>query len=150
MTGPDALHTAHHELQAYTLGLGDATFIHQHVVDAWTAQTATAATKPIGLTFALAGLYLHLERGLTGREVQLVHIAMAREKRQWPLFPLPAARGDLTPVHVMAAAEGAARHEAIDRWCAAVWTAYGAARAPLIALLDEYAVAIDRIIAARR
>jgi hypothetical protein len=52
---------AYHELCGYTLTHGDAAFIHQHVVDAFAAQHADAHSKPIGITFALAGLYLHLE-----------------------------------------------------------------------------------------
>jgi len=37
---------AYHELCAYTLSLGDAEFIHQHVVDAFAAQDATPSTRP--------------------------------------------------------------------------------------------------------
>lgn len=58
----------YHELSAYTLTHGDATFIHQHVVDAWAAQNAHADSKPIGVFFALVGLYLHIEQEFTGRE----------------------------------------------------------------------------------
>lgn len=141
---------AHDELAAYTLTLGDATFIHQHVVDAWTAQMATADTKPIALTFALAGLYLHIERGLTGREVQLVHIAMGREKRQWPRFELPSRRAAMDPRAVMDLPAGAERNAGIDRWCEAVWASHASSRTALVALLEEYAVDIARIVAAQR
>lgn len=58
---------AYNELQCYTLGQGDLAFIHQHVVDSWTAQHADEQTKPISLTFALVGLYLHVEKGFSGR-----------------------------------------------------------------------------------
>jgi uncharacterized protein DUF5946 len=60
-------------LSAYTLTHSDPAFIHQHVVDAFAAQSADDTTKPITLTFALVGLYLHVEKGRTGRRVQLVH-----------------------------------------------------------------------------
>jgi hypothetical protein len=50
--------TPYDELCCYTLERGDASFIHQHVVDAQIAQQASDATKPIALAFALAGLYL--------------------------------------------------------------------------------------------
>jgi len=66
-------HEAYDALCAYTLTRGDAAFIHQHVVDAFAAQSADEATKPITLTFALVGLYLHVERQFTGREVQRAH-----------------------------------------------------------------------------
>ena len=54
---------AYDRLQCYTLAHGDPAFLHQHIVDAWAAQHADDRTKPIGLTFALVGLYLHLEKG---------------------------------------------------------------------------------------
>jgi hypothetical protein len=61
---------AYDELCAYTLTRGDVEFVHQLVVDARTAQQANATTKPIGIFFALVGLYLHVEHGWTGRQVQ--------------------------------------------------------------------------------
>jgi hypothetical protein len=42
----------YNELCCYTLSHGDPSFIHQHVVDAYAAQTADDRSKPIGLTFA--------------------------------------------------------------------------------------------------
>lgn len=131
---------AHEELQCYTLARGDATFIHQHVVDAWTAQHADANTKPIGLTFALVGLYLHLERGTTGREVQRIHMALGRQRRTWPTFPLPHDRGAMTVVDVMAAPAGPERDRAIDAWCGSVWAAFGGCRAVVVALLEQHGV----------
>ena len=54
-------HQAYDRLCAYTLNRGDAAFIHQHVVDAFAAQHAGGHTKAITITFALVGLYLHVE-----------------------------------------------------------------------------------------
>lgn len=116
---------AYDEVQCYTLAHGDGAFIHQHVVDAWTAQHADAHTKPIALTFALVGLYLHLERGMSGRQVQRVHMALARHKQTWPRIALPQERGSVTASQVVAASAGAARDHAIDAWCASVWAAFG-------------------------
>ncbi len=131
---------AYEELQCYTLELRDAAFIHQHVVDVWAAQHATPDGKPITLTFALVGLYLHLEREFTGRAVQLAHIALARQKHQWPRFALPPTRGAVTARDVMAAAPGAARARAIDLWCASVWEAYGDSHHTVGELLHEHGV----------
>jgi hypothetical protein len=117
---------AYHHLSAYTLTLGDPDFIHQHVVDAWAAQHATPQGKPIGLYFGLVGLYLHLERGRTGREVQLAHMQLARVKREWPTFTLPEDRGRVTAIEVMRADPGDDRARAIDRWCSSVWEAFEA------------------------
>jgi len=122
---PDSLEQAAYEaLQSYTLTHGGPAFIHQHVVDAWTAQHANERTKPIALTFALAGLFLHLERGCTGRQVQLAHMAMARHHRDWPTFTLPKERGGCGALQVMAHPPGPERDRAIDDWCASVWSAY--------------------------
>ena len=71
------------ELIFYTLGHPDmAYFIHQHVVDAYTAQNADEKTKPIAITFALAGLYLYVEMKYSGRQVQLAHIQMSKNKKK--------------------------------------------------------------------
>ncbi|MEO5590570.1 MAG: DUF5946 family protein [Gemmatimonadaceae bacterium] len=128
----------YHELCAYTLTLGDATFIHQHVVDAFAAQRATVESKPISVAFALAGLYLHLEKGLSGRQVQLAHMKMARQKRTWPTFVLPGERGSVTVAEVMALAPGNVRNEAIDTWCAAVWDAFAVNREAVVGFLRPY------------
>lgn len=117
------------QLTPWTLELRDAAFIHQHVVDAWAAQHADENSKPIGVAFALIGLYLHLEKGYTGREVQRVHMQLGQPKgrgpgrKDWPRFALPKERGSVTVHDVMAVAEGD-RAAAIDRWCRSVWEAW--------------------------
>ena len=131
---------AYHELQAYTLTRGDRTFIHQHVVDAWMAQHADESTKPIGLTFALVGLCLHLDHGFSGRQVQLAHMALAKRSKTWPSFRLPSERGAMTAQHVMAAPAGSDRDHAIDAWCASVWDAFKASHAEVQALLERHAI----------
>ena len=128
---------AYHELCGYTLTHGDPAFVHQHVVDAYTAQRADANTKPIGLTFALVGLYLHVEKGWSGRQVQRAHMQMARRRRAWPAFALPADRGAMTARDVLAAPAGAERDAAIDEWCRSVWTALSGHRQAIETLLRE-------------
>lgn len=128
---------AYDELQCYTLAHGGQAFIHQHVVDAWTAQHADERTKPIGLTFALVGLYLHVERGFSGRQVQRVHMTLARHKRSWPSFALPQERGSITASQVIAAPAGLERDHAIDAWCASVWDAFGESHRAVAELLEQ-------------
>jgi hypothetical protein len=135
----DAMRQAYDEVYAYTMGRPG--FILQHVVDAFAAQTASADSKPLGVAFALAGLYLHVERQFTGRQVQQAHMRMGQVKRAWPVFPLPDDRGSMTAVNVLAALEGAERDRAIEAWCASVWTAYRACRPGVIALLAELKIA---------
>ncbi len=128
------------QLQAYTLSLRDPDFIHQHVVDAWTAQHAHDGTKPMALAFALVGLYLHVERDFSGRAVQRVHMQLAEQEEKWPTFPLPAKRGRVTAKRVLAASQGGARKVAIDAWCESVWGAYSASRDAVAGLLAEHGI----------
>ena len=128
------------ELAAYTLAHGDPAFIHQHVVDAAGAQFAEEAAKPIRLAFSLVGLYLHVERGYTGREVQRVHMKMGQRKRRWPTFPVPRTRGSIMPADVLAAPPGAERDAAIDAWCASVWATYAESRPAVVELLEQYGI----------
>lgn len=116
---------AYYELSYYTLAHPDPSFIHQHIVDAFTAQYANEQTKPIALAFSLAGLYLQIERQFSGRQVQRVHMALAKHKqRGWPAVTLPRDRGSVTVFDVLAAPEGPERDAAIHAWCAAVWEAF--------------------------
>ena len=94
----------------------------------------------LALVAALAGLYLHLEKGFSGRRVQRAHMEMARSKRQWPVFALPAQRGSITAVDVMAAPEGPERDAAIDEWCRSVWQAFSGNRPAIEALLQAYGI----------
>jgi hypothetical protein len=128
---------AHDELTAYTLGHGDSSFIHQHVVDAFAAQHATPRSKAIGVAFALIGLNLHIERGYTGRAVQRPHMRLARKRRKWRTFDPPAERGALTVVDVMSSPPGPRRDRAVEDWCAAVWEAWHASHGSVAALLRE-------------
>jgi uncharacterized protein DUF5946 len=125
---------AYHELCAWTLSLRDPEFIHQHVVDTFMAQNATESTKPIGIVFALVGLYLHLEKGFTGKEVQRAHMKLAERKQTWPSVVFPADRGTITAIDVLAAPD---RARAIDDWCASVWHAYRGNRATIGRLLQD-------------
>lgn len=128
-------------LYAYTLGRGDADFVHQHVVDAQCAHEADAATPQMRLTFALAGLYLHVERHYSGRQVQRVHALLARRQPPWPvLAPLPANRGALSARDVLAAPAGPARDAAIDAWCAALWAAYAPCRGLIVEFLQRQGI----------
>jgi hypothetical protein len=66
-----------------------------------------------------------------------VHTQLARRRENWPVFPLPAARGSITVVEVLATAPGAARAAAIHAWCASVWAAYAASHAAVAQLLER-------------
>ena len=130
---------AYDELCCYTLAHDDPSFIHQHVVDTFAAQDADEH-EPIRLTFALVGLYLHVEKGFSGREVQLAHMKIARRKQQWPVFALPDDRGSITASDVLAAPPGSERDRAIHEWCACVWRAFLDSRPKVVSLLEAKGV----------
>lgn len=114
----------YNQLAFYTLAHPDPAFIHQLAVDAFTAQRADQHTKPIAVAFALIGLYLHLEKGYTGRQVQKAHIQLARWPNLWPRLPLPPQRGEIRIQHVLAIEPGPDRDAMVDRWCASVWESW--------------------------
>jgi hypothetical protein len=128
---------AYNELCGYTLTHTDPSFIHQHVVDAFAAQNANEQTKPIKLTFALIGLYLHVEKQFSGKEVQRAHQFLARRKKSWPHSPFPHDQGSVTAEDVIAVPAGTKRDKAIHNWCVAVWAEFRESHRAVRELLDE-------------
>ena len=126
------------ELSFYTLAHPDPAFIHQHIVDAFIAQTANEDTKPIGIAFSLIGLCLYLEKNYTGKQVQVAHMALARRKREWPKFDLPASRGEITIADVLREPPGKDRDAKIRDWCASVWEAYADSHQQVRDLVSSY------------
>jgi hypothetical protein len=128
------------ELTYYTLAHGDPKFIHQHLVDAYGAQHVRQSASAIGAAFALAGLYLAVERGFTGRQVQQAHMRMARRSKQWPRFVPPEDVGPLTVGDVLAV-EGPRRDEKLMEWCTSVWSAWSKEHAgvrQMVAATDDF------------
>ena len=124
MNERDSEREKYYALSYYTLAHRDPRFIHQHIVDAFTAQTARQDSKPISIAFALIGLYLFVEKDYTGMQVQLAHMELAKRKRKWPTFHLPELRGDIRVADVLLRPEGKERDAMIRDWCASVWQAY--------------------------
>ncbi len=126
------------ELSFYSLGHPDqAYFIHQHVVDAYKAQTMDRTTSPIGVIFSLVGLYLFLERNYSGKQVQLAHMKMARNKKPWPAIEFPDNRGDTSVHDVLKACPGEERDRMIRKWCASVWKCYESSHETIATLAKE-------------
>jgi Family of unknown function (DUF5946) len=135
MDGDRLAQATYHELSYYTLAHPDPAFIHQHAVDAFGAQYAHENDKPIRTAFSLIGLYLCVDKGYSGKNVQRVHALLARRRKQWPTFKLPESRGKITIHDVMDAAPGPTRDEMIQRWCASVWDAYVDSHAAVVQLV---------------
>ena len=126
------------ELTYYTLAHGDPQFIHQHAVDAYGGQHVRVSKSTIGAAFALAGLYLAVEKGFTGRRVQLMHIAMAKRSKEWPRFVPPANVGAMTVAEVVAAEPGPARDQRLLDWCRSVWAAWADDQARVQAMVEPF------------
>jgi hypothetical protein len=123
--------------EVYVYAMNRPGFILQHVVDAFAVQTARDDSKPIAVVFGLVGLYLHIEKQFSGRQVQEAHMKLGRNKRKWPSIHFPENRGSMTVADVQAASAGPERDMAIDNWCRSVWTSFGNNRETIIALLQE-------------
>ncbi len=112
------------ELSLYTLSHSDSSFIHQYIVDAYAAQHAGENTKPITLAFALMGLYLHIEKSYSGKEIQNAHMQMGKTKKEWPTFDFPRHRGDVTVLDVLETKSGIDRDQMINEWSDSVWQSW--------------------------
>lgn len=127
----------YYDLSYYTLAHPDPAFIHQHVVDAQTAQWADQDSKSIAPAFALIGLYLYVEKGYSGKQVQMAHTALAKRRKEWPRFILPESRGDVWASHVLAVPPGQERDEMIRKWCMSVWDAFSESREEVVTLVQS-------------
>ena len=111
------LEKAHDDILLYTLehAKNDPFFIHQLAVDAYTIQHSSGDTKRIVVAFALIGLYLFLEKGYTGKQVQDAHVKLTSLRNNWPEFSLVENRGDITVFDVLVKTPGIERDEEIKK-----------------------------------
>ena len=127
----------YNELAFYTLELRDPEFIHQHIVDAFAVQHAGPESKPIAIVFGLIGLYLYLEKNFTGRQVQRVHMQLARGRKKWTAPPIPQRPTTVGVADVLSAPPGPERNAMIRRWCEAVWQDWELRRSQIAALAQQ-------------
>ena len=109
------------DLQCYTVAKQDPEFIHQHAVDTYAAQHAGGPTRNITVAFGLIGLYLAVEKGYTGRQVQLAHMRITKVRNDWPRSEPPGQPAPLTVMDVLQAGTDAQRDAMIRKWMGAVW-----------------------------
>ena len=94
-------------------------------MDAYQAQMSDSQTKSIAIVFALLGLYLFLEEEYTGREVQLMHMKIAKKKpARWPEIIFPENKGDVNIQDVLKLTSSTEKEAMIKHWCESVWNAY--------------------------
>lgn len=130
------------ELYSYTLQHPDRSFIHQNAVDAYACHYANERTKAITIVFGLVGLYLYLEKGYSGKQVQKAHMQLAKRLKDWVRPQLPKERGSVTIADVVGAPRGKQRDALIREWCASVWNAWREDRGQIVALVrDELGIA---------
>lgn len=129
---------AFHQLSYYTLSHKKEEFIHQYIVDAFAVQTADKDTKSIKINFGLIGLYLHLEKGFTGKEVQQAHMQLAQYKDKLPKIVLPESRGKITVFDVLNSPKGQQPDAKIDEWMQSVWDAYKDEQQKVKDFLEKY------------
>jgi len=125
------------ELCFYTLSHPDPAFLHQHAVDSFAAQHADAQSKPITVVFGLIGLYLFLEKGFTGKQVQKMHMQLARQRKVWPAISPPGVQARITVSDVLAAPRGPERDNAIRDWCVSVWETWQPRRGLIVDLVRK-------------
>lgn len=119
--------------------------LHQLTVDAYAAQhplrTVGGDVPAISVAYALVGLHLALDRGLSGVEVRAVHQRMGRPDPSWPNLPAPERTGAMTVFEVAAAGvmvgSVAGHAKAVRAWAATVWQAWAAQHATVAALADR-------------
>jgi hypothetical protein len=84
------------------------------------------------------GLYLALDRGVSGIEVRAAHQRMGKPDPSWPRLPIPRRTGAMTVFDVAAAGamvgSVAGHAQAVRAWAAAVWQAWTVQHAKVAAL----------------
>jgi hypothetical protein len=88
----------------------------------------------------LVGLYLHVEHGCSGRQVQRIHQLLANQRPTWPGFTLPDRRGAMTVRDVVDVPPGEGRDDAIERWARSTWAACADLRDGVAALLSSHGI----------
>jgi hypothetical protein len=126
-----------YKLSYYTLALHDSYFMHQLVVDTYAAQHAGKYVKPVAIAFGLVGLYLVNEKNYTGKQVQLIHMALAKKSKVWPSFSVPKRKPWLTVKDVVESPNDK-KQEMIKKWSKSVWEVWKPEQEKVEALLRQY------------
>jgi hypothetical protein len=89
------------------------------------------------VVFGLIGLYLALEKGYTGKQVQLAHMRIAGTRKVWPHQVPPGQQADLTVMDVLQAGTDEEKDAMIRKWMAAVWVSWADRHGWVRATTDE-------------
>ena len=127
----------YNELSLYTLAHPDPRFLHQHIVDAYGASHVGPESKLILGSASLIGLYLFVEKGYTGKQVQNAHVELGNNMKEWPRFVLPKEKASITVLDALRAREGEERDRVIEEWARAVWDMWKSEHETVRASLGE-------------
>ncbi len=109
---------------------------HQTCVDAYGGQHSGPDTPAITIAFALNGLYLVLERGLSGYQVREPHSYLASAVDSWPRLTPPDSVGEVTVLDVALASSPEEHTVLVQRWGRSVWTAWRHVHDEVAAMTD--------------
>jgi hypothetical protein len=112
------------ELSFYTIGKQDINFIHQHAIDAYSAQHAGNGMKNITIAYSLIGLYYAIEHGFSGKQVQCVHMLLSKQKNSWEQLDLPKKPYSITVNDILNEKQGENRDNMINNWMCDVWNCW--------------------------
>lgn len=90
---------------------------------------------------SLIGLYLAVERGFTGRQVQNAHMKLAKKAgkgAEWPRLEPPERTWKITVSDVMNAEAENSRKEMIKKWAETVWKSWGHQHDRIRTLCEEW------------
>ncbi len=124
------------ELSSYTLTEANQEFIHQYIVDAYGAQHSGGITKNITTIYALIGLCLMIDHGLTGKQIQKVHMRMP--KRKWDKLDAPTDYRWMTIKDVLQEKNSSERKALIRQWAISVWESWKRYHGYVRNLADKY------------
>ncbi|MBI3233116.1 MAG: serine/threonine protein kinase [Bacteroidetes bacterium] len=110
------------QLSYFTISQHDVFFIHQLAVDSYGAQHSGGVTKDITTFYALIGLCLAVEHNFTGRQVQMVHMKIPKQK--WEKLSPMKQNFSITVATVLEADIGEARNILIKKWANSVWESW--------------------------
>ena len=126
------------ELSAFTLTVADTDFTHQLIVDTYCAQHVGPNVRTISIAFSLIGLYLVIERGYTGRQVQLAHMALAAKSKTWPHFNPPPQTSTMTVFDVVNGINVDNYLKRVHEWAGSVWKAWESSHSDVADLAMKY------------
>lgn len=101
--------------------------VHRLSVDSYAVQhpggSSRQAVQSVG--FHLVRLYFFLEQGLPAKHAHAAMLRVSKTKANMFRLDRPASLGDLTAADVLAAEGVSAHAEAVRRWAASAWHAWG-------------------------